>query len=79
MGAKPFLTIQEQVDLLHARGMKVDEKTPEVLMREGYYSMSMDTRTPSSTPSEPPKRERTAMSRVPSFQTSALSIRSTAS
>lgn len=39
MGAKPFRTIQEQVDLLQARGMKVDEKTPEVLMREGYYSI----------------------------------------
>lgn len=39
MSAKPFLTIQEQVDLLRTRGMRVDDETPGVLMREGYYSI----------------------------------------
>lgn len=36
---KPFLTINEQVDLLEHRGMATSPDTPEILMREGYYSV----------------------------------------
>ncbi len=36
---RPFKTIQEQVELLEARGVKADKTTPEVLIREGYYSV----------------------------------------
>ncbi|WP_417302840.1 Abi family protein, partial [Ellagibacter isourolithinifaciens] len=36
---KPFKTIEEQVELLEARGVATDDGTPEVLLREGYYSV----------------------------------------
>lgn len=36
---KPFKTIEEQVELLEARGVTTDDDTPEVLLREGYYSV----------------------------------------
>ena len=36
---KPFKTIKEQVELLEARGVATDDDTPEVLLREGYYSV----------------------------------------
>ncbi|WP_417295592.1 Abi family protein [Ellagibacter isourolithinifaciens] len=36
---KPFKTIEEQVELLEARGVATDDDTPEVLLREGYYSV----------------------------------------
>ena len=36
---KPFKTIEEQVELLEARGVATDDCTPEVLLREGYYSV----------------------------------------
>lgn len=36
---KPFKTIQEQIAILESRGLIVDEKTPEILEREGYYSV----------------------------------------
>lgn len=36
---RPFKTIQEQVALLESRGVQTDEKTPEILIREGYYSV----------------------------------------
>lgn len=36
---KPFLTIDEQIKLLESRGVATDEATPNILMREGYYSI----------------------------------------
>ncbi|WP_418245213.1 Abi family protein, partial [Ellagibacter isourolithinifaciens] len=36
---KPFKTIEEQVEMLEARGVATDDDTPEVLLREGYYSI----------------------------------------
>lgn len=36
---KPFLTVEQQVDLLESRGMKTDERTGPVLLREGYYQV----------------------------------------
>lgn len=36
---KPFLAIEEQVELLARRGMKVDGQTGEVLLKEGYYAI----------------------------------------
>ncbi len=36
---KPFLTIEEQIDLLERRGMQTTEETAPILMREGYYSV----------------------------------------
>lgn len=36
---KPFLTIDQQVDLLEARGVVTDQATPRILQREGYYSI----------------------------------------
>ena len=36
---KPFLTIDEQVELLRSRGMSVDGNGRLLLMREGYYSL----------------------------------------
>lgn len=36
---KPFLTIEQQVELLRKRGMRVDGGTAPILMREGYYSV----------------------------------------
>ena len=36
---KPFKTIEEQGELLEARGVATDDDTPEVLLREGYYSV----------------------------------------
>lgn len=36
---KPFLTIDKQVYLLERRGMATSPDTPEILMREGYYSV----------------------------------------
>ena len=37
--SKPFLTIEEQVDLLNSRGMSTDTSTARILLREGYYSI----------------------------------------
>lgn len=37
--SKPFLTIEEQVDLLNSRGMSTDTDTARILLREGYYSI----------------------------------------
>lgn len=36
---RPFLTIEQQVERLEKRGMRTSEETPEILMREGYYSV----------------------------------------
>lgn len=36
---KPFKTIGEQIEILKSRGVLTDTQTPEVLMREGYYSV----------------------------------------
>lgn len=36
---KPFLSIEQQVELLERRGVKVDEETSSILLREGYYSV----------------------------------------
>lgn len=36
---KPFLTIEEQVELLRFRGIAINNQTNTVLMREGYYSL----------------------------------------
>ena len=36
---KPFLSIEQQVELLESRGVIVDRETPGILMREGYYSV----------------------------------------
>jgi hypothetical protein len=36
---KEFKTIAEQVALLESRGMKVDDETPVILLRENYYSI----------------------------------------
>ena len=34
---EPFLTIEEQVELLRSRGIAINNQTNTVLMREGYY------------------------------------------
>lgn len=39
MPAKPFLTINQQVELLIKRGAIVSERTGAILLREGYYSI----------------------------------------
>lgn len=36
---KPFLTIDEQIDLLEKRRMTTNDATPGILKREGYYSI----------------------------------------
>lgn len=36
---KPFKTIEEQVALLESRNLKTDERTPGILLREGYYQV----------------------------------------
>ena len=36
---KPFRTIEEQIAILNSRGVATDKSTPEVLAREGYYSV----------------------------------------
>ncbi len=36
---KPFRTVKEQVALLESRGMTADGDTPNILLREGYYSV----------------------------------------
>lgn len=36
---KPFKTIEEQIELLNERGVKTDEQTGGVLLRESYYSV----------------------------------------
>ncbi|MEG1097335.1 MAG: Abi family protein [Eggerthellaceae bacterium] len=36
---RPFKTVDEQIEILHFRGMSTDEKTPHILEREGYYSV----------------------------------------
>ena len=36
---KPFRTIDEQIEILNSRGVITDEMTPEILKREGYYSV----------------------------------------
>lgn len=36
---KPFKTIDEQIDILTSRGVLCDAETPDVLRREGYYSV----------------------------------------
>lgn len=39
MTSKPFLTIEQQKDLLSSRGMLTSEMTGSILLREGYYSL----------------------------------------
>lgn len=39
MPAKPFLTIEQQVDLLEKRGVSTSDRTGPILLREGYYSI----------------------------------------
>lgn len=36
---KPFKTIEQQVEMLELRGVKTDDDTPVILLREGYYSV----------------------------------------
>lgn len=36
---KPFKSILEQASLLESRGVCIDSETPDILMREGYYSV----------------------------------------
>lgn len=36
---KPFLTIQQQIELLEPRGVKTDDASGSILLREGYYSV----------------------------------------
>lgn len=36
---KPFLSIDEQIALLELRGVKTDERTSSILLREGYYQI----------------------------------------
>lgn len=36
---KPFLTVEQRIDLLEARGVKTDATTVSILLREGYYSV----------------------------------------
>lgn len=36
---KPFKSIEEQISLMHRRGLSTDADTPGILMREGYYSI----------------------------------------
>lgn len=36
---KPFLTIQQQIELLESRGVKTDDASGSILLREGYYSV----------------------------------------
>lgn len=38
-GSKPFLTIEEQIELLRSRGMIVNPHDDLILMREGYYAI----------------------------------------
>jgi len=35
--SKPFSTIEEQIAILQSRGIKVDENTASILLRENYY------------------------------------------
>ena len=39
---KPFLTIQQQIELLESRGVKTDDASGSILLREGYYSVVND-------------------------------------
>lgn len=43
---KPFLSIEDQVALLNARGLKTDSRTAWILEREGYYSVVNGYKTP---------------------------------
>lgn len=43
---KPFLSIEDQVALLNARGPKTDSRTAWILEREGYYSVVNGYKTP---------------------------------
>ena len=36
---KPFLTIQQQIELLEPSGVKTDDASGSILLREGYYSV----------------------------------------
>lgn len=36
---KPFLSIDQQIELLNARGVITDEKMYNILLSEGYYSL----------------------------------------
>ena len=46
MQDRPFLTIDEQVERLKTRGLSVDDETPSILLREGYYSIVNGYKTP---------------------------------
>lgn len=35
---KPFPTIQQQIELLESRGVKTDDASESILLREGYIS-----------------------------------------
>lgn len=39
MSDKPFKSIEEQIALLESRGMTTDDRTPSILLREGYYQV----------------------------------------
>jgi abortive infection bacteriophage resistance protein len=36
---KPFKTIEEQIAILNSRGVRTDNKTAEILLRENYYAV----------------------------------------
>lgn len=36
---KPFRSISQQVSLLQGRGVRTDDQTPTILLREGYYAV----------------------------------------
>ena len=43
---KPFKTVEEQIELLAARNLKIDKTATEPLLREGYYSVVNGYRWP---------------------------------
>ena len=36
---KPFKSVDEQIEILHSRGLQTDRSTRGILLREGYYSV----------------------------------------
>ena len=36
---KPFQTVNQQIEILNRRGLTTDDKTADILLREGYYSI----------------------------------------
>lgn len=39
LAEKPFLSVDGQVALLESRNVRTDERTPRILLREGYYAV----------------------------------------